>query len=67
MEIIEVSGYTIRRESPNCKEALTSKADKGKWSGKSDIQLPMATIEKVVEQYTNESGVRGLEKGGKNC
>ena len=24
--------------------------------------MPIATIEKVVEQYTNESGVRGLEK-----
>ena len=32
---------------------------------KTDIQLPIATIEKVVEQYTNESGVARLEKKAK--
>ena len=42
--------------------ASSEKQIKESGLAKSDIQLPMATIEKVVEQYTNESGVRGLEK-----
>ena len=62
MEIIEVSGYTIQEKVQIAKKHLLPKQIKESGLAKSDIQLPMATIEKVVEQYTNESGVRGLEK-----
>ena len=62
MEIIEVSGYTIQEKIQIAKKHLLPKQVSESGLNKSDIQLPIATIEKVVEQYTNESGVRGLEK-----
>ena len=62
MEIIEVSGYTIQEKIQIAKKHLLPKQVKESGLKKSEIQLPIATIEKVVEQYTNESGVRGLEK-----
>ena len=64
MELIEVSGYIteekieiakrhlIPREIDNC--GLTAKEDKPSFN--------KAAIEKIVEQYTRESGVRQLEK-----
>ena len=62
MEIIEVSGYTIQEKIQIAKKHLLPKQIAESGLKKSDIQMPIATIEKVVEQYTNESGVRGLEK-----
>ena len=64
MELIEVSGYIteekieiakrhlIPREIDNC--GLTAKDDKPTFT--------KAAIEKIIEQYTRESGVRQLEK-----
>ena len=64
MELIEVSGYIteekieiakrhlIPREIENC--GLLSKEDKPSFN--------KAAIEKIIEQYTRESGVRQLEK-----
>ena len=64
MELIEVSGYIteekieiakrhlIPREIENC--GLTAKEDKPTFT--------KAAIEKIIEQYTRESGVRQLEK-----
>ncbi len=62
MEIIEVSGYTVQEKIQIAKKHLLPKQVNESGLKKTDIQLPIATIEKVVEQYTNESGVRGLEK-----
>ena len=62
MEIIEVSGYTIQEKMQIAKKHLLPKQISESGLKKRDISLPIATIEKVVEQYTNESGVRGLEK-----
>ncbi len=62
MEIIEVSGYTIQEKMQIAKKHLLPKQISESGLNKRDIRLPIATIEKVVEQYTNESGVRGLEK-----
>lgn len=62
MEIIEVSGYTIQEKMQIAKKHLLPKQISESGLNKRDIRLPITTIEKVVEQYTNESGVRGLEK-----
>lgn len=62
MEIIEVSGYTVQEKIQIAKRHLLPKQIKESGLKKTDISMPMATLEKVVEQYTNESGVRGLEK-----
>ena len=62
MEIIEVSGYTIQEKVQIAKRHLLPKVIKDTGLTKTKIQIPISTIEKVVELYTNESGVRGLDK-----
>lgn len=62
MEIIEVSGYTVQEKVQIAKKHLLPKQTKESGLKKTDILLPTGTIETIVEQYTNESGVRGLEK-----
>ena len=62
MEIIEVSGYTVQEKVQIAKKHLLPKQIKESGLKKTDISLPTYTIEAIVEQYTNESGVRGLEK-----
>jgi ATP-dependent Lon protease len=62
MEIIEVTGYTVEEKVQIAKRHLVPKhlTDTGITS--KQLKLPIKTIEAVVEQYTSESGVRGLEK-----
>jgi ATP-dependent Lon protease len=62
MEIIEVSGYTIQEKVQIAKRHLLPKIVHETGLSRNEIQIPVATIEKVVELYTNESGVRGLDK-----
>ena len=62
MEIIEVSGYTIQEKVQIAKRHLLPKVIKDTGLTKTKIHIPVSTIEKVVELYTNESGVRGLDK-----
>ena len=62
MEIIEINGYTIEEKLEIAKKHLIPKllGDLGMVSSK--IKFSKAVIEKIISSYTNESGVRGLEK-----
>lgn len=62
MEIINVSGYTIEEKIEIAKRHLLPKQIKEHGLKKTDIQLGKREIEKIIESYTRESGVRGLEK-----
>jgi ATP-dependent Lon protease len=62
MEIINVSGYTIEEKIEIAKRHLLPKQVKEHGLTNEHIKLGKAQIEKVVEGYTRESGVRGLEK-----
>lgn len=62
MEIIEVNGYTIEEKIEIAKQHLLPKQIKEHGITKKDISMDKKTIEKVIEEYTNESGVRGLDK-----
>lgn len=62
MEIIEVTGYTVEEKVQIAKRHLVPKHLEETGLNQQQIKLPIKTIEKVVEHYTNESGVRGLEK-----
>lgn len=62
MEIIEVNGYTIEEKIEIAKQHLLPKQIEQHGLKKKDISLKPVVIEKVVEDYTRESGVRGLEK-----
>ena len=62
MEIIEVNGYTIEEKIEITKRHLLPKQREQHGIQAKDISLKAAVIEKVIEEYTRESGVRGLEK-----
>ena len=62
MEIIEVNGYTIEEKVEIAKRHLLPKQLKEHGLGKEHVKLGKRQLEKIVEGYTRESGVRGLEK-----
>lgn len=62
MEIIEVTGYTVEEKVQIGKRHLVPKHLNDSGLSQKEIKIPVKTLESVVEQYTNESGVRGLEK-----
>jgi ATP-dependent Lon protease len=62
MEIIEVTGYTVEEKVQIARRHLVPKHLNETGITSKQLKLPVKTIETVVEQYTSESGVRGLEK-----
>lgn len=62
MEIIEVNGYTVEEKIEIAKRHLVPKQLKEHGVKKTQFTLPSDVVEHIVEAYTNESGVRGLEK-----
>ena len=62
MEIIEVNGYTIEEKIEIAKRHLLTKQIKEHGITAKNITIDKKTLEKLVEEYTNESGVRGLDK-----
>ncbi|PVH26494.1 endopeptidase La [Sphingobacterium corticibacter] len=62
MEIIEVNGYTIEEKVEIGKKHLLPKQREMHGLKTKDISLNAKSIEKIIDEYTRESGVRGLEK-----
>ena len=62
MEIIEVNGYTIEEKIEIAKRHLLPKQIEDHGISKKDITIDNKVMEKLVEEYTNESGVRGMNK-----
>ncbi|MFD2162885.1 endopeptidase La [Paradesertivirga mongoliensis] len=62
MEIIEVNGYTIEEKIEIAKQHLLPKQLEQHGLKKKDVALKASVLEKIIEDYTRESGVRGLEK-----
>jgi ATP-dependent Lon protease len=62
MEIIEVNGYTLEEKIEIGKRHLLPKQISEHGISKKDISIDKKIWEKVIEEYTNESGVRGLDK-----
>jgi len=62
MEIINVTGYTIEEKIEIAKRHLLPKQVKEHGLTGKEIKVGKAQLEKIVEGYTRESGVRGLEK-----
>lgn len=62
MEIIEVNGYTIEEKIEIAKKHLLPKQREMHGLKAKDVTLSSKVIEKIIEEYTRESGVRGLEK-----
>ncbi|MBR1519496.1 MAG: endopeptidase La [Prevotella sp.] len=63
MEVIEVSGYITEEKIEIAKRHLIPKELENTGFGKKEgPKFNKAAIEKIIEQYTRESGVRQLEK-----
>jgi ATP-dependent Lon protease len=62
MEIIEVNGYTVEEKIEIAIKHLIPKQLKEHGVKKEQFTIDKKVVEQVVENYTFESGVRGLEK-----
>ncbi len=62
MEIIDISGYLIEEKIEIAKKHLIPKQLFEHGVQKKQLTFPKKTLEKMIDDYTRESGVRGLEK-----
>ncbi len=62
MEIIEVSGYITEEKQEIAKRHLIPREKENTGLTKERLTFTKQTIEKIIERYTRESGVRQLEK-----
>lgn len=62
MEIIDISGYSLEEKIEIAKKYLIPKQRKAHGLKANDFKVTDKALEIVVEQYTRESGVRGLDK-----
>lgn len=62
LEIIEVNGYTVEEKIEIAKQHLIPKQREAHGLKPKDITIKSDIVEMVIEDYTRESGVRGLEK-----
>lgn len=62
MEIINVTGYTIEEKVEIAKKHLLPKQLKEHGLSAKDLKIGKPQLEKIVEGYTRESGVRSLDK-----
>ncbi|RKR08106.1 ATP-dependent Lon protease [Maribacter vaceletii] len=62
MEIINVTGYTIEEKVEIAKKHLLPKQLKEHGLSDKHLKIGKPQLEKIVEGYTRESGVRSLEK-----
>lgn len=62
MEMIDISGYIMEEKVEIAKQHLIPNQIKNHGLKKSNVNLPKDTIEKIIQNYTRESGVRGLDK-----
>lgn len=62
MEIIEITGYTIEEKMEIAKRHLIPKQLEEQGLKKDQMVISKEVIEYIIENYTRESGVRGMEK-----
>jgi ATP-dependent Lon protease len=62
MEIIDITGYTVEEKIQIALKHLMPKQLEAHGLKKEHVKLSAKMIEFIIERYTRESGVRGLEK-----
>lgn len=62
MEIINISGYTLEEKTQIAKKYLIPKQIKENGLKDGQIRFSDKAIERLIDQYTRESGVRNLER-----
>lgn len=62
LELIEVSGYLVEEKIEIAKRHLIPKQLENHGLKKGDVIFPKKVVEKIIDGYTRESGVRELDK-----
>ncbi|WP_175470915.1 endopeptidase La [Hymenobacter psychrophilus] len=62
MEIIDLTGYTLEEKSQIAKKHLWPKLLEEHGLGPKDASVSTAALQRVIDDYTRESGVRSLER-----
>jgi ATP-dependent Lon protease len=62
MEIIEMNGYTTEEKIQIAQKHIIPKVTEDTGLKKSQLKISDKVLDKIIEDYTRESGVRGLEK-----
>ena len=62
MELINVTGYLAEEKMEIAKKFLVPKELKEHGSDKKELKIDKAALTEIIDKYTHESGVRGLEK-----
>jgi ATP-dependent Lon protease len=62
LEIIDLSGYAVEEKVEIAKRHLVPKQKEAHGLGKVNLKLADKVLEKIVESYTRESGVRELDR-----
>lgn len=62
MEIIEINGYTLEEKVQIAKKYLIPKQKENHGLVTKDFDITENALKKIIDGYTRESGVRGLEK-----
>ena len=62
MEMINVTGYLAEEKMSIAKDYLIPRQLEEHGIGKKELRIDKGCLEKIISDYTRESGVRGLEK-----
>jgi len=62
LEIIDLSGYAIEEKVEIAKRHLIPKQKEAHGLSRANLKLSDKVIEKIIEEYTRESGVRDLDR-----
>lgn len=62
MEVINVTGYLAEEKAEIAKHYLVPKQLEAHGIKKTELKIEPSAIREIIDQYTHESGVRGLEK-----
>lgn len=62
MEIINISGYTLQEKREIAKQHLIPKQIKENGLKEDQIKITTQGLDKIIDEYTRESGVRSLER-----
>jgi ATP-dependent Lon protease len=62
LEIIDLNGYAVEEKIEIAKRHLIPKQKEAHGLAKVNFKIPDKVLEKIIEQYTRESGVRELDR-----
>ena len=62
LEIIDLSGYAVEEKMEIAKRHLIPKAKRSAWTERMNFKISDKVLEKIIKDYTRESGVRELDR-----